>query len=142
SNFLQNYWYVVILGIFFTIYIARKYLQTETGTRRWHSLQLKLPFLGTLVQMINVSRFCSTLATLLNSGVPILASMTIVKNLVPNVLMKDSIEESRLAVSEGSSMVGPLVKSGHFPTMVTYMIKLGEKSGELEPMLDIIAENY
>ena len=92
--------------------------------------------------MVNVSRFCSTLGTLLNSGVPILASMKIVKNLVPNVWMKDAIEESRIAVSEGSSMVGPLQTCGHFTTMVTYMMKLGESSGELEPMLEIIADNY
>ncbi len=142
SNFLQNYWYIVIIGIFALIWLVRKYLSTDSGTRRWHRLQLRIPYLGSLIQMINVSRFCSTLGTLLNSGVPILASMNIVKNLVPNVWMKDDIESSRVAVSEGSSMVGPLQANGNFPTMVTYMIKLGERSGELEPMLDIIAENY
>jgi general secretion pathway protein F len=92
--------------------------------------------------MINVSRFCSTLATLLTSGVPILVSMKIVKNLVPNVWMKDAIEESRSAVSEGASMTGPLVESGLYPSMVTHMIKLGEQSGELEDMLLIVADNY
>jgi general secretion pathway protein F len=92
--------------------------------------------------MINVSRFCSTLATLLNSGVPILTAMTIVKNLVPNVHMKDAIEKSRISVSEGASLTAPLIASGYFPPLVTHMIKLGEKSGELEPMLKIISENY
>ena len=58
--------------------------------------------------MINVSRFCSTLATLLNSGVPILASMKIVKNLISNVHMQRAIENSRINVSEGSSLAAPL----------------------------------
>ena len=68
--------------------------------------------------------------------------MKIVTNLVANVHMSKAVDESRIAVSEGASMVGPLVKSAHFPAMMTHMIKLGEKSGELEPMLQIVAENY
>lgn len=92
--------------------------------------------------MINVSRFCSTLATLLQSGVPILVSMKIVSNLISNVHMKKAIEDSRTSVSEGASLTGPLVRSELFPPMVTHMIKLGEKSGELEPMLQIVSENY
>jgi general secretion pathway protein F len=92
--------------------------------------------------MINVSRFCSTLGTLLNSGVPILASLNIVKNLIPNVHMKDAVEKARQSVSEGASLAQPLIQSGYFPPLVTHMIKLGERSGELEPMLKIISENY
>src|SRR5690606_8595561 len=105
-------------------------------------VQLKLPIMGNLVKMINVSRFCSTLATLMNSGVPILTAMKIVKNLVPNVHMAKAIEESRTSISEGSSMALALKNSGHYPAMVTHMITLGEKSGELEEMLGIVAENY
>lgn len=56
--------------------------------------------------------------------------------------MKQAIDDSKVSISEGSSMTGPLISSGHFPTMVTHMVKLGEKSGELEPMLKIVAENY
>ena len=68
---------------------------------------------------------------------PILAAMKIVKNLIANVHMQDAVEESRVNIREGSSMAAPLVKSGLFPAMVTHMITLGEKSGELEPMLKI-----
>ena len=109
---------------------------------QWHALQLKLPILGVLVKMINVSRFCSTLGTLMNSGVPILTALTIVKNLIPNVHMKDAVEKARQSVSEGASLAQPLAQSGYFPPLVTHMIKLGERSGELEPMLKIISENY
>jgi len=92
--------------------------------------------------MINVSRFSSTLATLLNSGVPILTSLTIVKNLIANVHMQKAVEEARTFVQEGASMSIPLIKSQLFPTMMTHMIKLGERSGEIEPMLMIVSENY
>lgn len=142
SNFLIGYWWMVLIGIVLGIYLYRKWVATEKGRAIWDSLILKLPIVSELVTMINVSRFCSTLATLLHSGVPILAAMRIVANLISNVHMKKAVEESRISISEGASITAPLIKSELFPPMVTHMIKLGEKSGELEPMLKIVAENY
>lgn len=142
SNFMVNYWWVVIVGIIFSVWAINRYVHTKNGQSRWHGLQLRLPILGPLIKMINVSRFCSTLGTLMNSGVPILTALNIVKNLIPNIHMKDSVEKARISVSEGASLAAPLAQSGHFPALVTHMIKLGERSGELEPMLKIISENY
>lgn len=142
SDFLTNYWWLMIAGILAVLYLGSKYINSPRGQSQWHSLQLKLPILGMLVKMINVSRFCSTLGTLMNSGVPILTALTIVKNLIPNIHMKEAVEKARISVSEGATLTGPLVASGHFPPLVTHMIRLGEKSGELEPMLKIISENY
>jgi general secretion pathway protein F len=142
SNFLVSYWWLVIIGIIGGAYLFRRYINSTAGKSNWDSLILKLPIVGILTKMINVSRFCSTLATLLNSGVPILAALSIVKNLIPNVHMREAVEKARLSVSEGASLTGPLIASGHFPPLVTHMIRLGEKSGELEPMLKIVSENY
>lgn len=142
SDFLTNYWWLMIAGILATVYLTSKYIASPRGQSQWHALQLRLPILGMLVKMINVSRFCSTLGTLMNSGVPILTALTIVKNLIPNVHMKDAVEKARISVSEGATLTAPLIQSGHFPPLVTHMIRLGEKSGELEPMLKIISENY
>ena len=142
SEFLQSYWWLLIASIIGGLFLFSKYIATPRGQSQWHALQLKLPVIGMLVKMINVSRFCSTLATLLNSGVPILTALTIVKNLIPNVHMKDAIEKARISVSEGATLTAPLVQCGHFPPLVTHMIRLGERSGELEPMLKIISENY
>lgn len=142
SEFLQSYWWLVIGCMIGSWWLAKRYIATPKGKSQWDALLLKLPVLGILIKMINVSRFCSTLATLMNSGVPILTALTIVKNLIPNVHMKDAVEKARISVSEGASLTGPLIASGHFPPLVTHMIRLGEKSGELEPMLKIVSENY
>ena len=142
SEFLQNYWWACILGGITAYWLLRKWSQTKKGTYRWHRWQLQLPFVGPLIVMINVGRFCSTLSTLLNASVPILVCMQIVKNLIPNVILKNAIEEAKAAIAEGKSMAPPLKASQFFPSMVTHMISLGEKSGELLPMLKIIAENY
>ncbi len=142
SNFLINYWYLVILGSLASWYLFHKYIHSKKGQLWWHRFLLKVPQVGTLITMINVSRFCSTLATLLNSGVPILTSMKIVKNLVANVHMQAPVEEAKSNVQEGASLATPLEASGLYPPMVTHMIRLGEKSGELEEMLEIVAKNY
>lgn len=142
SDMVRNYWWAIIVGIFAFYYFLNKYINTEEGRKRWDLFILKLPKLGGLATKINVARFCSTLATLLTSGVPILAALKIVKNLIGNVHMQAAVEAAQENIAEGASMAVPLEKSGLFPTMVTHMIKLGEKSGEIEPMLEIIAENY
>ncbi len=142
SDFMVNYWYILFGGIIAAFFGFKKYISTKKGERVWHFALLKAPIIGGLTKMINVARFCSTLATLMNSGVPILTAMAIVKNLIPNVHMKDAVEGAREAISEGKNMAIPLSESGHFPTMVTHMITLGEKSGELENMLHIVSENY
>lgn len=142
SNFLISYWWLVIISAIIGWISFKRYVQTEAGRAKYDAIILKLPLVSEIVTMINVSRFCSTLATLLHSGVPILASMKIVSNLISNVHMKKAVDEARISVSEGAGIVGPLIRSELFPPMVTHMIKLGEKSGELEPMLQIVAENY
>ncbi len=142
SDFVASYWWAIIIGIVLGVISFRKYISTKNGQSIWHRFLLKAPLIGELTMMINVSRFCSSLATLLTSGVPILTSLRIVKNLIGNVHMQKAVDEARVNISEGASMTAPLVKSKLFPPMVTHMIKLGEKSGELEPMLKIVAENY
>ncbi len=142
SQFLQDYWFLLLILIPISVVAFKRYLKSPSGEAKWHALQLKLPIVGELIMMINVSRFCSTLATLLNSGVPILMALKIVKNIVTNVHMQRAIEEAKDQVGEGLSITGPLIQSGFFPPLVTHMIKLGEKSGELEEMLQIVAENY
>ncbi|MBP9674234.1 MAG: type II secretion system F family protein, partial [Bacteriovoracaceae bacterium] len=142
SNFLVDYWYIVIIGFVVFFFMAKKYIKTESGKSRFDAWQLKLPVFGNIIKMANINLFCSTLATLLNAGVPILSSMNIVKNLISNVHMKDAIEKAKINVSEGKTLTTPLAQSGHFPPMVTHMIRLGEQSGELEPMLEIVSRNY
>ncbi len=142
SDFVRNYWWGIIVGMFLFWILFNKYITSKKGEFIWHRVLLKMPIVGELSVMINVGRFCSTLATLLKSGVPILISLKIVRNLIGNVHMQSAVESSRISIAEGGSLAVPLASSGHFPSVVTHMLKLGERSGELEPMLEIIADNY
>lgn len=142
SDFVQNYWWLVIIGLIVGYKLFIRWINSDAGKPKWHRFLLIAPIVSELSMMINVSRFCSTLATLLNSGVPILTAMKITRNLLGNVHMQKAVEEAKDEIASGASMTGPLVSCGLFPAMVTHMIKLGENSGELEPMLQIVAENY
>ena len=113
SHFLIHYWYLVLMGSFLTIFAFRKYINTDKGRLWWHRTLLRIPQIGPLITMINVSRFCSTLATLLNSGVPIITSMKIVKNLVVNLPMQAPIEEAKDNIQErGTALLLPLKPAG------------------------------
>jgi general secretion pathway protein F len=143
SNFLKSFWWLIFLLIMACI-AAFKYLTagTEAGHRFWDSVRLKAPVWGSVNLKIAIARFSRTLATLLQSGVPLLAAMEIVRNVVNNIVIGETIERAAKDVEEGQSLAAPLTASGLFPPMVTEMIAVGEQSGSLEKMLNRIAVAY
>jgi general secretion pathway protein F len=92
--------------------------------------------------MLALSRFAKTLATLLASGVQLLVALDIVKNIVGNTLLAGVVEQARDAIREGESIAAPLKRSGQFPPLVHHMIAIGERSGQLEEMLQNVAKSY
>src|SRR5262249_34666459 len=97
---------------------------------------------GRLLQMISIARFARTLATLLSSGVALLTAMDIVKNVLGNACLESVINDAIGSIREGQSIADPLKRSGRFPPIVTHMIAIGEKSGQLEGMLTSCANAY
>ncbi len=142
SGSLIDYWYLWLSVIGFIAWSFKKYTNSEKGRPKWDAFKLRLPVAGKLVRMVAVTRFSSTMATLLDSGVPILTSMNIARNLVGNVPIANAITIARENITEGQSIADPLRRSGEFPPMMTHMIAIGEKTGELPEMLNSIAETY
>ena len=142
SHFMVQRWYYLIGGIFLTVYLFKKIISTEAGRQKFDRFCLVVPLFGRLVRMVSISRFASTLSTLLHGGVPLLAAMDIVKNVVDNRIIRDVISKARDHISEGQPLAAPLKESGEFPAIVTHMISIGEKTGELEAMLNNIADSY
>ena len=132
------------IGLVFALALARflNYLTTPEGQIRKDGFMLKLPIFGGLLRMLAVARFARTLATLLQSGVPLLKAMDIVRNVLDNAKLEKVIEEATGSIREGQSIAEPLKRSGDFPPIVTHMIAVGEKSGQLEQMLENVAKAY
>lgn len=132
------------LGIVAGFAVARfvAFLGTPAGQLWSDSKKLKLPLFGPVFRMLAVSRFSRTLATLLKSGVPLLKAMDIVRHVLDNAALSKIVEEASGSIREGESIAGPLKRSGEFPPIVVHMIAVGEKSGQLEQMLENVARAY
>jgi general secretion pathway protein F len=124
--------------------VALKYFlsKTQKGRTLLDRTLLALPVIGQMNRKMAVARFSRTLGTLLESGVPLLASLEIVRNIVGNSLISAAIQKAGHDVREGQNLSAPLARSGLFPTIAVEMISVGEQSGNLEPMLYRIAEAY
>lgn len=143
SDFMKSFWWL-LAGIILLGFLAAKYmlLKTEKGIYAWDRFKFKVPLFGVLNQKIALARFSRTLGTLLQSGVPLLASLEIVADIVDNRLMADAIRLAAKDVEEGQTLSLPLARSGFFPPLASEMIAVGEQSGTLETMLQRIANAY
>ena len=122
--------------------VLGKLSKTKRGMLVADSLKLKLPIFGTLLRKVAVSKFTRTLSTLIKSGVPILGALEITSKKAGNKIIENAVMKVRTAIKEGENIAEPLRAAKVFPPMVVRMIAIGEKTGELEKMLNKIADFY
>lgn len=142
SDILAGYWWLFLAIIGIAIYAFRRWVRTPLGRLKWHGIVLRIPVVGKLVRMIAIARFSRTLATLLGAGVALLGAMDIVKNVLGNAVLEKVVADAIGSIKEGQSIADPLKRSGQFPPIVTHMITIGEKSGQLEEMLENVSSAY
>ncbi len=142
SGFMQSYWYLFLVFIPLLFYGFRRFKRHPKGRFFLDRTSLKVPVFGEIFHLTAISRFARTLSTLLSSGVQLLPAMDIVKEIVQNLLLRDAVAQAMTNVKEGESLGEPLRRSGLFPPIVIQMIRVGEKTGALEAMLDRVADNY
>lgn len=142
SSFLTSYWWAMIIAGFLVAVLVKRHYSTPSGIVKRDRLFLQLPLFGEVVRMVAVSRFASTMATLLNGGVPLVTALGIVKSVVGNEILATAIATAKENITEGQSISEPLKRSGEFPSMLIHMIAIGERTGELPPMLEMVARNY
>ncbi|HEX8619862.1 MAG TPA: type II secretion system F family protein [Thermoanaerobaculia bacterium] len=142
SNFIADYWWLIIMVIVAGIYSIRRYHETYKGKRVLDGFLLRVPVLGMLLRKIAVARFCRTLSTLTASGVPILDGLSITARTAGNSIVEDAIMATRKSVEEGKTISEPLGDTEVFPPMVVQMIAVGEQTGALDTMLSKIADFY
>ncbi len=142
SGFMVKYWYVIVGAAFFLFLLFSNWKKTPRGKTQWDAISLKLPLFGAMNRLVAVARFTRTLATLLTGGVPMLAALQIVRNVVDNDIIAKAVDDARNNISEGESIAGPLKKSGQFPPIVIHMVNIGEKTGDLENMLLQVADAF
>ena len=132
---------MVLLVVFGIVFGFKRFLRTERGAYLRDKFILSLPVFGPLIKQRVVSRFASTLSTLLSSGLSLAESLRVVAEVTGNSIMKKAVRQSRERILAGADIATPLRDSGVIEPAIAHMVAVGEKSGELEKMLKSISEN-
>ena len=143
SNVLRSPFILVIVAfIWFAVSYARSYYQSEEGRLKIDTFSLKIPIFGPILKKVAIARFSRTFGTLIESGVPITTALDVTRSSINNALLESVLIKVKKDIEEGSPISNQLQKSEVFPPMVTQMVAIGEEAGELENMLNKIADFY
>ncbi len=142
SNLFRSYWWAMAGSLGAICLVVVRYAGTLGGGYRMDKLKLRLPILGDMVRKIEIGRIARTLGTLVNSGVPILDALQLVKGIVGNRMVADSLQDVYERVKKGDVLSRPLEDSRMFPSLAIQMIRVGEETGRLSEMLLRVADNY
>ena len=142
SQFLQNNWFLILVGILLLTILFQLFVNSKRGRLMWDSFKLRVPVFGDLMRKQAVARYSTTLATLLRSGLPALQAIDVTKSVVDNVVLTNALTMVHDHILEGTDIATPMKMSGVFPPMVCYMVGVGEQAGNLEEMLERVSETY
>lgn len=132
---LQDYGWLMALAIVGLIFYFKWQLGRRETAKRWHARLLRLPLIGAITKQVEAARFCRTLGTLLENGVPLLRAVSIVKETIGNFVIADGMDQVVSSLKSGRRLADPLAEYSQFPHFALQMIRIGEESGQLEPML-------
>jgi general secretion pathway protein F len=142
SDFLVAWWWLLVLLAAGLVVALGMILRTEKGHMGFDWMMLRIPVVGELVRMENTSRMAVVLGALLRSGLPFIEAVRITRQTVPNRVFRRALTEYERAVTAGQDVAGPLEASGVFSPMVVEIVSVGQQSGQLEDMLQQLADSY
>ena len=142
SEFLQDSWWIILVGGFSTyVYIRNQFSNLDTRFT-WDRRALAIPLVSDLITKIEVASLSRTLGTLLGNGVSLMTALSIAKETLSNQVIAQAVEKASQSLQEGGNMTTPLMESNLFPQMALQMIRLGEETGSLETMFNRVAHTY
>jgi general secretion pathway protein F len=138
----RRYGWIAALGIVLGVWLARRWIKTDSGRLTWDRWKLRAPLLGAVTLKLEVARFAKTLGTLLNQTVPIVAALRLTRNVLGNRVLANAVDPLVQGVKRGQGLSVPLKAVGWFPTLAVQLTSLGEQTGKLDAMLLQISEIY
>ena len=142
SDFFVQWWWAVALGVAVLSLLFNWFLRIPRGRLLWDTFILKLPVFGDLMLKQSVGRFATTFSTLLGSGVPVIQSIQVTKDTLGNKVLENALQKIHAHILEGADIATPMRLSGAFPPVVSYMVAVGEQAGNLEEVLEQVAQTY
>ncbi len=142
SEFIKNFWYIILIILGLGIYFLRNWIMTEPGRRAFDSFKLNIPLFGELFRKLYMARFSRTAQTLMSTGVPMLETLAITCKAINNIHISDAINRAADKVKSGKSLSSALRNEQYVLPLVPQMISVGEQSGSIDGMLDKAATFY
>lgn len=142
SDFIRMHWLVLLISLSAVVLLFRWYAKTDAGQLTFGRLALKIPVFKNLITKSSSAMLARTLGTLIAAGVPLIEAVEITSRTMTNVLFKMALLDTRDAIIRGMPLSAPIEESGLFPPMVYHMIRIGEESGNVEDMLQKLADYY
>lgn len=142
SDFFVAFWPAMLLGMVAAVVGFRLYTGTPAGRYNWDRLKLRLPIVGVLIYKATLARFTRSFALASRSGVPIVQALTVVGRVVDNTFIEDRVAQMRAGIERGESILRTAVAAKVFNPLVLQMIAVGEETGEVDAMMQDVAEYY
>jgi MSHA biogenesis protein MshG len=142
SDFMVSYWPYLVGGFIASVISFRSYISSDKGRYQWDGFKLKSPIIGPIIQKATMARFARSFSLAIKSGVPIMSGLSLVAQTVDNDFIAQKVEQMRLGVERGESILRTATNAGVFNPLVLQMIAVGEESGALDDLMEEIAEMY
>jgi MSHA biogenesis protein MshG len=142
SSFMVNYWYLLLAGIITLIASIISYVRTPEGHYKWDKVKISIPLFGKIIQRTILARFARTFALCIRTGVPLLETIALIADATDNLYMNEQIMAMKTRIEHGESLTIAAANSKMFTGLVMQMFSIGEESGELDRLLDEVADYY
>ncbi len=142
SNWTKEYGWILAVAVVAAAFLFQYLIRDESGRRRWHGWQLRLPLLGPVINRAETARFARSMATLVANGVPLVQSLRIGRGLLGNMVMAEAVDQVAQGVKRGEGLAGPLRKTAVFPPLAAHLLTVGEETGKLDAMFARMADIY
>ena len=142
SDFISRFWYLILIVLIGGLVGFRYFISTPEGRRVWDKFLITVPIIGVLLVKVQVATFARILYLLISSGVPILQTLELTEATLSNVWFKDEVANMRDQVKKGVSIAVPLLQSQYFPSIVGYMVNVGQETGQIDKVLRKVARYY
>lgn len=142
SKVFSGYWWLMILVILAVGVLFNRFKASKEGKRKLDRWKMNAPVIGKVFRLNLFGQFARTLSTLLINGVPVLTALKITEEIVPNVILKEAIAQTREQVTDGKTIAQPLGQSKLFPQLMIDLLKIGEETGDVPGALENIANTY
>ena len=141
---VTNIWALLGLGLAVAVLVILigKFRASDVGRHKIDHWKMQAPVIGKVVRLNLFGQFARVLSTLLQNGVPVLTALKITEQVMPNLLVKEAVRQTREAVTDGKTLAQPLARSKIFPQLMVDLVKIGEETGDVPGALSNIADTY